>query len=132
MPLRISDYKRVIILGSPGSGKTTLSRSYVGPLYHTDDELHRFDRGDHRAQAQHYYRWLLRPPTEHWCIEGVPMVWALDLWTIAEEEPPCDLVVTMFDARRELNPGLRRWRIDLMSEWKIVKDRLSGVEIECR
>ena len=68
--------KRILIVGGPRTGKTTLSRELQEetrlPTFHTDDFLH---LKDFRAQTTATTNWLLVEPD--YIVEGVHTVYAL-------------------------------------------------------
>lgn len=85
---------RVLILGGPRTGKTTLAESFgvaIGcPVRHTDDLL----GGQWSEVSEEVSTWIDEPGP--WIIEGVAVVRALRKWLLRNPTgSPCDRVVIL-------------------------------------
>ncbi len=83
---------RILIVGGPRTGKTTLARYLAQhlavPVKHTDDLIERLSWSE---QSNEVARWLDEPGP--WLIEGVAAVRALRRWLAAHPEGrPCEAI----------------------------------------
>ena len=78
---------RICITGGPGTGKTTLSKQYSVPVFHSDDFVkYGWDAQKTKTAA------LFNSPGP-WVIEGVAVARALRHWLRISSKPPCDLLI---------------------------------------
>jgi hypothetical protein len=86
---QLGDCRRVVIVGGPGQGKTTLAAAlapHVGEHRPTDT----LDSADWSAEVTRAADWLRAPGP--WVVEGVLAVYALRRLVEAGERPPCVVV----------------------------------------
>jgi hypothetical protein len=109
---------RIVILGGPRTGKTTLSGVLIGPepefavfgipVRHSDDliaELAHLGKDAWSEGSRRVTEWLDEPGP--WIIEGVALARALRKWREAHpgEPPPVDRVIRLTTPHVELSKG---------------------------
>jgi adenylate kinase family enzyme len=97
---------RVVIIGSPRSGKTTLGHEMADAsgarLRHTDDLIGELDWS--ACSERIASDWFEQPGP--WIIEGVAAVRALRKWLAARQAgKPCDTIICLSQPRVALTPG---------------------------
>lgn len=105
---------RIVILGGPKTGKTTLAgiidcpngepSGFVVPVRHTDDLIH---LGWSEASQHVADEWLTQPGP--WIIEGVAAVRGLRKWHAQHphQPPPVDRVIYLTEPHEPLTSGQR-------------------------
>lgn len=119
---------RVVIVGGPGCGKTTLSKGMGNRVRHTDDLIatHAWSEASEEAA-----RWLDEPGP--WVIEGVATVRALRKWLASHPHgKPCDRVIGRWDPYVELSGRQRGMLKGCATVWREIRDELQerGVQID--
>jgi adenylate kinase family enzyme len=125
---------RLIIIGGPKTGKTTLARAATGdtPAYHTDDLIPGrswADQGD--AAFMMLCRANLDDP-DGFVYEGVLAVRALSRWLKSRTDSPCDQLLVLTVPRVSQTPEQQRLGKAIMTQFQplIPGLRALGVEIE--
>lgn len=91
---------RVVIVGPPKSGKTTLSNQFDGVVLHTDDTIGMHDWSEGSEEVM---RWM---QGDYDVIEGVAAARALRKFlNTFPDESPCDKVILMTNPRQQLSRG---------------------------
>lgn len=97
---------RVVILGGPRTGKTTLARKYGAehpglPVYHSDDF-----KDLEWSRASDVLCHMISSMSGRWCYEGVRMVHCLRKWLQKHAEGrPCEVVMCLWRPFEGLSPG---------------------------
>lgn len=117
---------RLVILGGPKTGKTTLAKSMTLPVKHTDDVMH---LGWSEA-SEMVATWFDEPGP--WVIEGVACARALRKWLAANEGQPCDTIIICTEALVPLTTGQRSMAKGVMTVLAEILPELTrrGVEIQ--
>lgn len=123
---------RVIIVGGPKTGKTTLANEIGGTVFHTDDLI-----GTHSWEdvPNAIIDWMGRPGS--WVIEGVQTARALRRWLklqpligILERNPPVDQIIVKTHPFVELAPRQEGLLKGVMTVWREVEPLLgSAVDV---
>src|SRR5512135_3194838 len=93
--------QRIVIVGGPRTGKTTLAGTFSLPVTHTDDFA---ALGDFSAQSAKVAELLDLPGP--WVLEGVTVVRALRKWFRAHPSGvPCDAIYGCWAPKAPLSPG---------------------------
>jgi hypothetical protein len=105
-------YSRIVIVGGPRCGKTSLAEKLGKPvLLHTDDLI--LDSLQESGEA--IASWFAQPGP--WVIEGVTAIHALLAWLETRAARPCDLVLIMWVPLARLTAAQRRMTEILKSDW---------------
>lgn len=131
--MRVPGAMRVVIVGGPRCGKTTLAATLGLPTRHTDDVI---GLGWSEASAE-VATWLDAPGP--WCIEGVAAARALRKWLAAHESgAPCDEIRLLWVPLVERTDGQERMALGIETVWCEISDELIArgvavvsIEIEC-
>lgn len=111
---------RVVIVGGPRSGKTTLAANYHDAwVYHTDDYIHLGDFEDQIPALLSLFE--EKPP---WVLEGVTAVRALRAWLKFFIDKPCDEVITCWDDFEELTKGQQTMKKGCLTVWRQIENEL--------
>lgn len=122
--------KRIMIVGGPRTGKTTLAdeiRLDMEPdvlVYHTDDLIGKYDWADVPDQI---ITWMQYNPP--WLIEGVQTARALRRWlkkakTLGWAGTPCDRIIVLREPKEELTKGQTTMMRGVWTVWKEVEPQL--------
>lgn len=117
--------QRIIIVGGPKTGKTTLAAEIAGdaPVFHTDDLIGTHSWAD---VPEAIIEWMVRKGP--WVIEGVQTARALRRWIKSTGElPPVDQVVVKTTPFVELTKGQAAMMKGVMTVWKEVEPFLVSV-----
>lgn len=93
---------RVVIVGPPKSGKTTLSNQFDGLVLHTDDTIATHDWS---SASDEVMRWMQQ---DYDVIEGVAAARALRKFCNAfpsQDVRPCDKVILLTNSYQQLSRG---------------------------
>jgi len=104
-------YERIVILGGPRCGKTTLANKLNRLTFHTDD----FKFPHLQESGAAVVQWFARPGP--WVIEGVVAILALQEWMRMYEVAPCDCVLAMWTPVVKLTPDQIRMFNLLRKYW---------------
>ncbi len=131
------EHDRIIVVGGPCCGKTTLSNSFKRPVFHTDDLIldNPFTSG--RAIAD----WIDRPAP--WVIEGVTATLALRFWLKAHSEidaaghpvvdmQPCDCVLQLWQPLIRLTQEQQSMLDMLKAQWLGIQSELHRRSVTIR
>lgn len=118
---------RIVIIGWPGTGKTTLANE-MGGGRSTDDLIH---LGWSEA-SQAASNWFDEPGP--WIIEGVAVPRALRKWHKRNigDPPPVDKIIYLSERYRQLQPGAVKMGEGLDKVMRELGTWLSSVEQEVR
>jgi len=130
---------RIVIIGGPRTGKTTLARAVVvagvphrhTPIRHTDDLIGVLDWS--AASQKIADQWLVAPGP--WIIEGVAAVRGLRKWLRAHPMgAPCDTIIICSHPKVARTDGQERMAKGHDKIWAEIRDDLErrGVRIELR
>lgn len=127
--------QRIVIIGPPSTGKTTMSSEYSCFVRHSDDllndERHKFDWHQQSQKLADE----MRETTGPWVFEGVRLVHALR--KALKQHPdiaPCDKVIVLTAPHEPLSTTQAGFGKGIMKVWHEIeaKVRQLGVEIEER
>lgn len=114
--------QRIVIVGAPRSGKTTLAATFALPVIHTDALA---SEGDFSAQSQKAAELLELPGP--WVLEGVTMVRALRKWfRLHPEGVPCDAIYGCWAPLEPLSAGQRALARGCATVWAQVEEELDA------
>lgn len=122
---------RILILGGPKTGKTTLASRVAAvrglPLKHTDDLAGIAEWSEASAIVA---GWFDEPGS--FVVEGVAGARALRKWMAAHEGKPVDVVIVCDTARVERTKGQNAMAKGCVTVWTEIRDELArrGVRIE--
>ena len=118
---------RTVIVGGPGTGKSSLAESLSPAALHTDDLI---DLGWSEASAAAAV-WFDAPGP--WVVEGVATARALRKWLKAHPEgKPCDRIVFLLTPIAEHTKGQRSMAKGVRTVWNEIADEIAdrGVAVE--
>lgn len=119
---------RIVIIGGPKTGKTTISRQFPCLVRHTDDLI--ATHGWSEA-SQEIVSWLLTPGP--WVIEGVAAVRALRKYLAQHPgSKPCAEILYLTRPHQALNKGQTSMHKSCATVFKEIEPQLKdlGVKIE--
>ncbi len=127
--------RRIVIIGPPKAGKTTLGRAMAGEtgvqIRHTDDLIGELDWSG--CSERIATEWFAEPGP--WIIEGVAAVRALRKWLAANGHgTPCDEIIALSKSWVALTPRQSGMASACAGIWGTVRGQLGarGVTIEYR
>lgn len=120
---------RILIVGGPKVGKTTLAKKLAekhsipdGKVRHTDDLIDTHSWSD---SSEVVSKWMDEPGP--WLIEGVTLVRALRKWLAAHPDGrPADVLLFSSNERVSLTPRQRVMTSGLLTVWKDIRGELAA------
>src|SRR5512143_292043 len=114
--------QRIVIVGGPRTGKTTLAGTFSLPVIHTDDFA---GLGNFSAQSQKAAALLELPGP--WVLEGVTTVRALRKWfRLHPEGVPCDAIYGCWAPKEPLSAGQQALARGCATVWAAVEEELDA------